>query len=224
MAELEKVSLVTKDGVEIVGDHYKSDLTIGHTILAAHMMPADRKSWKDFAEVANLAGYDLLAIDLRGHGESVNKGGQKIDYHNFTDREHQESIKDLEAAMDFLSEKGIEESQMTLMGASIGSSLCLQLMKTNVNLYTGVLLSPGSNYRGIDTEAFATGLSGPQSVLLVGGDKDQQSYGSLKKLKSLIRGSVETIVVPNEAHGTELFTGHPKLMVRILAWLNEEIS
>ena len=44
----EVVNLNTKDGFEIIGDYYEADSDKG--VLLLHMMPADRKSWIQFAE------------------------------------------------------------------------------------------------------------------------------------------------------------------------------
>src|SRR3989338_5627500 len=95
--DMERVSLKTSDNVDIVGDYYASQRWRG--ILLLHMMPADRQSWSGLAIELSKAGVDVLAIDLRGHGESA--GGPE-GYLDFSDDEHQQSILDVEAAVDFL--------------------------------------------------------------------------------------------------------------------------
>ncbi len=218
------VSFTTSDQVTIKADYYKSDLPVGHTILALHMMPADRSSWQTFAEQATQAGYNLLAIDLRGHGESTTQGDQVLDFQQFTDEQHQQSILDVEAAVDYLAQQSVDTQRLTLMGASIGANLALEFLQTHQEIATGVLISPGLNYRGIEADKLAAGLSGSQSILLISGQQDEYPHNSLLQLKTIIPGNSETIVLPSASHGTNLFNDHPKLIIRILSWLNEELT
>ena len=90
------IKLNTSDGVGIAADYYEADGCDG--IVLAHMMPADRRSWRVFAERLQKGGFRVVAIDLRGHGESA---GGPVGYKNFSDREHQASVCDLAAAAHF---------------------------------------------------------------------------------------------------------------------------
>lgn len=218
------VSFQTEDGVTIVADYYKADLSIGHTILALHMMPTDRSSWKEFAEKANQAGYNVLAIDMRGHGESIQKGEEKLNFEQFSDEQHRGTIKDIDAGVEFLTKEGVENNNLSIIGASIGANLALNYLKLNHNIFTAVLMSPGLNYRGIELDKVASDLSSSQAIMLITGSKDEYPNDTVQKLQSIIPGRSEIIVLPSEEHGTNLFKDHPKLIIRILSWLNEEIT
>ena len=67
---MRKIFLTTKDGVKIVANLYPAELPMGW-IVFSHMMPAAKESWNDLAEQFCGAGYESVAVDLRGHGESV---------------------------------------------------------------------------------------------------------------------------------------------------------
>ena len=99
------------------------------------MMPAAKESWNDLAEIFCGAGYESIAIDLRGHGESVFNGSMReLNYRNFSDKEHQKSILDLEAAVDFLiKEQKAAPAQISFVGASIGANLSLQYVSEHPN-------------------------------------------------------------------------------------------
>jgi len=219
-----QVTFNTTDQVTIVGDYFQADLPIGHTILALHMMPADKSSWREFAQSATSAGYNLLAIDLRGHGQSAKQQNHQLDYQKFTDEQHQDSIKDVEASIEYLRQQGTDIQRLSVIGASFGANLALQFLQANQDLFTGVLISPGLNYRGIETGKFAKTLSSSQSVLLIAGEQDTQTQKTINQLPGLIPGKTTILTYPTKAHGTNLFKEHPKLIIRILNWLNSELT
>jgi alpha-beta hydrolase superfamily lysophospholipase len=68
---MEKVNFKTKDGVTIVGNYFKPRKEHAPAFLLLHMMPATKESWNDFASHLQKEGFEVLAIDLRGHGESI---------------------------------------------------------------------------------------------------------------------------------------------------------
>ena len=78
-----RVVLTTSGAVTIVGNYYKGSADRG--ALLVHMMPATKESWGAFARVLEKQGYHVLAIDMRGHGES---DGGPVGYKNFSDEEH----------------------------------------------------------------------------------------------------------------------------------------
>src|SRR3989304_1434352 len=127
---MDKVIFKTKDSVEIHGLYAPTENQSAPAVLLLHMMPAAKESWGQFQEKLREAGFQSLAIDERGHGESVWKNGERIDYKNFTDAEQQEKIRDGEAAMRFLSEQGIRAEQTAIVGASIGANLALLRQKS----------------------------------------------------------------------------------------------
>lgn len=110
-----RVSFLTDDGVSIVGT-VKEAGAPQKFLLLLHMLPSTRESWYAFSGQAASQGFSSLAIDLRGHGESITQRdklrmlNQKLDYIDFTDVEHQATIRDVEAALDYLQkEKGVKD-------------------------------------------------------------------------------------------------------------------
>src|SRR3989344_5609072 len=97
--EQEHIQLKTRDGVLLYGAYVPAKKHDAFAVVLLHMMPAVKESWKEFQNKLSEAGFQSLAIDLRGHGESVQKGGERLDYRKFSDREHWEKIHDAEAAV-----------------------------------------------------------------------------------------------------------------------------
>lgn len=225
----ERIILKTKDGVEIVGDYYSAEKTgapfdyaQGKALVLLHMMPADRNSYKTFARKAKEAGFQSLAIDLRGHGESVNSGKGKLDYNKFGDKEHQESILDVEAAVEFFAEKGISPEKIYFIGASIGTNLALWHIAEHPEFKKAVLLSPGLDYRGIKTAPLAEKLNENQAVFLAAAEGDSYSAESARKLFDIAKSKKEIKIYGGSEHGTNLFKTNPELMEEITRFLEEK--
>ena len=163
----------------------------------------------------------VLAIDLRGHGESTKQGDKTLDFRSFTDQEHQASIKDVEAAVDFLKSKSI--TTIYTAGASIGANLALQYQAEHPEVRKSVLLSPGTNYKGLLTEPLAKKLAPDQKVYLAAGTQDIRSYGSAvdmaNAIASLIKGEKKIKIYRTAAHGTDLFAEDPEFIDELTSWL-----
>ncbi len=217
-AAMEKVSFQTEDGVTIVANYWKGSST---GVLLLHMMPATRESWNQFAQKLSSSGMSVLAIDLRGHGESVKQDGRILDYTKFTDQQHQSSIFDVEAAASYLKEKGITE--LFIAGASIGANLALEYQAEHSDVKRTIVLSPGTNYRGVVTEPYAERLLNDQEVFFVAATRDAGASGAAdamaKQIASHVKGRKEVKIYDSENHGTDLFNDYPMLIDVLAEWL-----
>lgn len=206
MKNVEKFNFITSDNVKIAANLFKVSRPKGWLILA-HMMPATKDSWRSFAGELQEFGYESLAIDLRGHGES--EGGPN-GFQKFTTAEHQASINDVEAAWKFLQSRGAEPRKTTVIGASIGANLGLQFLTTHYDVGGGVLLSPG-NYKGIDSGVLVEKLNASQNLLFVASVKDERAGGNNDEQNKGYYNSAEQvknkylIIFEQTGHGTDLF-------------------
>ena len=203
---MEKIVFKTTDNKSIHANLFRAENPKGW-LLFIHMMPADRESWNEFAEEAQNVGYESLAIDLRGHGESDSGPNG---YLNFSDAEHRASIADLEAGWEFLQSRGAVADKTTVIGASIGANLSLQFLTQHPEISGGVLLSPG-NYKGIDSALLVKKLAGNQKIIFAASRKDdmvtgnnaeqnQQYYNLATQVKNR-----HLILFDGVGHGTGLF-------------------
>lgn len=218
---MEKIILKTRDGVEIVGDYNEiSDFKAVAVLL--HMMPATRESWNGFSSELAESEFSSLAIDLRGHGES--QGGHE-GYKQFTDVDHQRSILDVEAAISFLMDKGTPFEKIFLAGASIGANLALQYQTEHPEIKATILLSPGTDYKGIMGAELAKKLKNDQAIFVIGSEKDCGYKGGCagemaEKISQTAPVANKTVKIFNtSAHGTTLFLKYPELSTEIIKWL-----
>jgi alpha-beta hydrolase superfamily lysophospholipase len=211
----QRVTFTTPDGVMIVGDYWESPSE--RAVLLLHMMKADRSSWKPIEEDLWRLGYKVLAIDLRGHGESTRQGAKTLDYKKFSDAEHQESIRDVEAAVDFLKSKGAKS--FAIVGASIGANLALTYGMGDSSVKTVILLSASLDYYGIRTEDAAAEFNKP--MLIVASEEDTYSAESSQTL-SKAAPKAELKILHNVGHGTQMFSS-AELKPLILERLRENL-
>jgi len=213
---METQRFTTKDGRTIVGDYYEGSGKSG--VLLLHMMPADRTSWRALAGKLQENGFHVLAIDLRGHGEST---GGPNGYRTFSDAEHQQSLFDLESAVEFLHTKEI--TKLHLGGASIGANLALQYAAQHPEVESVILLSPGLDYHGIHGDIWIDNLKPAQALLLAASDNDVYSFASVKALydQSSNLPKREVKLLTEAGHGTSMFDKYPSFIDEVVEWLKK---
>ena len=214
MTDIFVVKFKTGDGIEVVGDYYPADSK--QATLLLHMMPADRKSWIVFAKKLQQAGFQALAIDFRGHGES--QGGPD-GYKKFSDEEHQSSRLDVVAGVEFLKSKKAEK--IYLVGASIGANLALESLVDHPEIDAAVLLSPGIDYRGIKTKPLIERLGSLQALFLAASEEDTESFAAVQKLSEKIdfNEDKKIKIFKGAGHGTTIFERNPLFMDEVTDWL-----
>ena len=219
-----KIKLTTSDGINIAANYLEPNNPKGYLVLA-HMMPATKESWNDFMRGAEGAGYASLAFDLRGHGES-DDGPEG--YKKFNDAEHQSSLADVAAAVNWLRARGASDIyDIYLIGASIGANLVLKYLGQDPKIKSAVLLSPGLNYRGLESRPLIKKVADSQRVMLVGAKDDGRSSGNAAEMakalfKDLPEKQGELLLYERGGHGTDLFKASegPNLETEILKFIS----
>ncbi len=211
-----QITIKTNDGVIIVGD-FENPSGASHAVILLHMMPANRHSFKEFCGSLNKIGIATVAIDLRGHGQSINaihdtNKNITLDYKKFSDKEHQASRLDVDGVMNFLKGKGFEEKSISFVGASIGANLSLDALIRYKDTQRALLLSPGLDYRGIKTLGLINQLSEQQKAWLISGEQDTYSMESVHTLHQKNPTQTKLSTFPTDAHGTNLFALYPNLI------------
>lgn len=212
------VSLTTSDNKRIVGDYYHGSTNAGVVLL--HMMPATRESWDEVALKLQDHGFHVLAIDLRGHGES--EGGPD-GFREFTNAEHIASIHDAVAAVEYL--RGAGATHVHVMGASIGSNLALTLLGEDADITSAICISPGIEYHGVRAIPAAAKVRDHQSIMLLASRDDtrmdtEHPDSVLKHIADAAHGRAQVEVFDEGGHGTELFTHWPDYIDTIIDWMN----
>lgn len=212
-----KINIRTTDDKNIVGNLFEKQKPQGW-VLFLHAMQATKASYISLAENLQKAGYEGLAIDFRGHGNS-DEGPEG--YVNFSDEQQQEKINDVNASVAYLKTRGAATENISVVGASIGANLALQYASSESQLGKIVLLSPGLNYRGVTTKNFVTALRNNQSILFVGSEDDDYTAEAVNELFGLTPEGVtkQKIILKDGGHGTTMLERHPELLENIINFI-----
>lgn len=204
---IEKVTLTTSDEKHLAGTLYNGG---EKSIILLHQLNLDRSSWDSFAKELQQEGWTLLAIDLRGHGESDG------DWKAFSDQSFIAMLEDVKAAASFLSERGKRVS--AIMGASIGANTAFRY--SSQKRLPAILLSPGIEYHGININDITS--SAPTLIIVAEGDA--YSYTSSQELnENNLLGKKELLVLPRAEHGTYLLE-KPGVKEAILSFLSNLLN
>lgn len=216
---MEKVTFNTQDKVRLVANYFApvSSSTLG--VLCLHMMPETKESWTPLAQVLSAQGLHVLAPDERGHGESTTRGGEELDYKKFSDQEQQAKRLDVDASLTWLKSHGVQLETCVVIGASIGANLALDALLRFPQLPAAVLLSPGQDYRGVQTNPAAQQLRPAQRVLYIASQDDEYSFESVERLDYLTKAPHETWRLSQAGHGTQMCTAQPQLVHQVADWV-----
>ncbi len=217
------VSIVTTDGVTISGDLYGA-ADSRRAVLLLHMMPATKESWRDLAERLAARGFLVLAIDLRGHGRSIEGPAGRLDYKLFEDADHQAKRLDVEASADWLVEfLGIGRDRLGVAGASIGANLAIGYGGEHREVPAVAALSPGLDYRGVTTPDKVRRFGPNQSLFLAASAEDELSFRTDRELAA-IKPDAVLREYRGAGHGTSMFSARPDLLDELAVWFDSKIS
>jgi len=192
-------------------------------LILVHMVGSNRGAWESFAMRAQRDGYLCLAFDARGHGESTGGTGQDLSYRRFTTQDWLSVRGDVAAAHKALLENGAHPNDVAVVGASIGANLALLYSSDHSDIAATVMVSPGLDYKGVETEQAIQKL-GKRPVLLVTSQGDSYSAESCAALKKAASGLCELREYAGSAHGTNLVDGAANAAEDILLWLRPIIG
>lgn len=225
---MELLHLTTSDSVKISANYFPA-IRAKHPnprgwVVFLHMMQATKGSWSALAERLQQEGYASIAIDLRGHGMS---DGGPNGYQLFSDAEHQDSTRDVDAAVDFLKGLGARNDHITIIGASIGANLAMRYFVRHRDFKTCVAFSPGLDYHGIVTKPLMESLPEDKRLLLIGSRDDDRVIDNVADIETLWNAMPPGVDVKKEivavgGHGTAILSHNPELIESIISFLNHE--
>lgn len=212
----ERIEITAEDGQVLVGDVYlPSEVTEegAPALLLMHQNRARRSTWEPLIPSLVEAGYVVLTVDLRGHGET----GGRMDAAALQ--------TDTQAWLTYLaSHEAVDESRLATIGASVGGNLALVGCAANEGCQTAIALSPGLDFFTIKPEEAVTDGLARRSALLISSRSDSESASAVRQMAGNSRGMIGLRVYGGFAHGTELFDDYlDSLKSLILTWLSDSL-
>ena len=194
------------DGLVLRGTLYSAPQRPAPAVLLLHMEGRDRNAWGELPQVLQTAGYAVLSVDLRGHGET----GGAVDW-----ARAQKDVAEVLAQVATLP--GVD-GRVAVLGAGIGANLGLNACAQSAACAAAVLLSPGLDYAGI-TAAEGVALMGARPLLTVAADNDANNPADSVTLDGIAAGEHRLILVPIPSHGSDMLSAYPPLSEEIVGWL-----
>jgi uncharacterized protein len=133
------VRFYSLDGVRLSALLLEPESPNGHAIIVCHGLRHDKNSAVRFIQYLAAAGYTLLLIDFRNHGESDGS----ITSYGYYER------YDLHGAVDFLRSRVRIRGEIGILGASMGASIALMAAAEIDDVRALVLDSPFSSLKTI---------------------------------------------------------------------------
>ncbi|MBI3588073.1 alpha/beta fold hydrolase [Candidatus Micrarchaeota archaeon] len=192
----------------------------GRAVILLHALGRDKSEWASFANSLAVGGYDVFAMDLRGHGDSgVN--GTRRSYGSFDTADFQKMAGDAGGLAQFIR-SNYKEERISIVGASIGANAALNYAARDAQVGPVVLLSPGLDYRGVQTPNAMNNYSqSGRKALLVASGEDEYAAFSSRQLKETAGGNAELAILQGAGHGTEMLAGTNgrELSKKVIEWL-----
>ena len=205
------VKIPMADGLEIWGDFYAvaEGEEKAPAALLLHQFNGSSFEWQEFAQPLAEAGYNVLAVDMRGQGLT----GGKIDW--------KLAESDANALMGWLREQEtVDPDRVAVVGASIGSNLALRACAGDDACHAVIALSPGLSYFGVGTKDAIEGMK-DKAIFLVASQTDTPSGNDIKDLAAAAPSSVDVLMhiyASSNRHGTAMFS-FPDLIPMMIGWL-----
>lgn len=211
LPEKAPVEIEASDALVLKGDFYaQPEPSVG--ILLLHMNNSDRNGWSAFVPYLLEAGYSVLAVDMRGFGQT---GGT---------RDFELAQTDVQTWLDWLkSQENI--TGIAVVGASVGAGIGLIGCANDPDCLGVVALSPGEDFFGVmPADAVQNGLT-DRPMLLVASHGDTDSADAVRAFAQVATGVFTLQMYDRSQHGTGYFIGlgSKDKMASLVAWLDAYI-
>jgi len=184
------------------------------SVLLLHGYGEDRSVWKDFSRELVNNGWAVMALDLRGHGDSRVKNQRPLQASPEWRTNPREFPVDLDPALDWLkSRPRIDPRKIVVVGFDVGANLALVASGRFPEVKTAVAIKPNLD----ESMALAGSAQDfqPKSTLIVVSD---QSQGD--RIKAAVKPPSRVLVASHSGGATE-WTSDKKVTDAILQWLKE---
>ena len=171
-------------------------------------------------------GYAVIAMDLRGHGQSVyDTTIHKKSWDCFTNKAYQKFPSDVVAIINQVKqqEKNIDINNMAIVGADIGANTAVLATKDlKAKPKTLVLISPTQNFKGLYIPIAMTELNMP--ILTMSSKNDRFCLQEQKELAKFSQGGFYAQNYPNGGMGMLMLKVNPSMSMDITKWIANSLK
>lgn len=217
-AKPEAVQLRTQDGWELAVNYVPAQEG-QRTVVLLHDIGKSRQAFSALTEKLEEKQFGYVALDLRGHGESNNLGNYTSFAKEGVDNDYNKMVRDVNAVIEYLKEKGVAEEDIFLVGTGMGANIAAKA----ASLWPGVggiaLLTPVTNFRDVLPIPALRVYTGPVFIAAAADDKKTFLEASVLRNVAFLNsgeGNV-TFATAYDKKGHELLDSW--VMPELLQWL-----
>jgi pimeloyl-ACP methyl ester carboxylesterase len=151
----EVVTLTAEDGVQTISSWFARN-DDGPVVILLPNSGAASGNFRPLIPPLFKSGFQILAMDLRGHGRSRDLSPQVYEaMRNRQSSAYHGMQHDVDAAIQWLTEeKKIAPGRISIVGGEYGSTLAIQAIAKHPKLGAAIALSPSRTYFGVDILQF----------------------------------------------------------------------
>lgn len=163
------VTFPATDGLRLAADYYPPPVANREPapmVILLHGAGADRHVWEPWIPPLHESGFAVLALDLRGHGDSATTETRQAVADGRADvfRHMQEDVR---GAYDWLAQQpGLDRARFALVGAELGCSVALQYAAKDRSVDAIVGVAPVLSEHGLDAAGDISQITGRKVLLL----------------------------------------------------------
>ncbi|MCP3917740.1 MAG: alpha/beta fold hydrolase [bacterium] len=222
----ESIKLKTRDRLELSATFYPPRSKKGRApaALLVHDAGGDRSQLTALALHLRKYGFGVLAVDLRGHGESATT---EVAWETSDEKARQTlwalSSRDMRAAANYLREQPtIHASNLTLIGHGAGCSLAVRHALDDENARAVVLLSPQPETLGFNMVHGIGDLEGLPTQMVVGKDAREAAVRVQQAAQKANEG-LEYVTVSTVKTANAKLLSDKKVTKSVYSWLRENV-
>lgn len=198
------------------------------TVILLHSLGYNSQWWGDLPKELLSRGYAVLAIDLRGHGESVyNKRLSKVSWKNMKNSAYAKMPDDILAVMEVVKSENTKRAffnNWAIVGADIGVSAgVIASDKFNNDPKTIVMISPVVDSKSLYIPVNLAHLENTD-ILSISGTDDYESMEAADYLSRFAQNEFMTFVSSSKSTGMLMIKNDQELSKLISEWIFEYLN
>ncbi len=142
------VSLSTQDGWTLVALYQPADEQ-AKTVILLHDLSKNKEAFTTFKADLAREGFGYLALDLRGHGQSIGQGEAYTFAKEGVDNQYNKMTRDVDAAVSFLKKQKVLPENIVLLGTGLGANVAAKSTSFSPDVSALALISPSTNNKDV---------------------------------------------------------------------------
>jgi len=220
-----RTEIETKDEFTLVGDFYPSRVRDKKMplVILLHSFGGRSSDWGALPQKIVSGGYNVFALDLRGHGRSVYNANLRYRTHRqFTSKSWSKLPTDVIEVINYLKEtySRVDYTRIIFIGADLGANTAvLAGDKLNPRPIKMVLISPSSkSFKGLYIPVIISNY--PNTPMLTLASNSDKHFAEQAKILSRFIQSAQTLkLYPQGGSGTILLKRNPEAYDDIMKFI-----